>query len=48
MVKFPFHCRYCTFFKIDIGSFNELYHFIFVSYLLNKHMYMLTNFSAII
>jgi len=36
------------FFQIDIGSFNELYHFIFVSYLLDKHTYMLTNFSAFI
>jgi len=34
------------FFKVNIGSFNEIHHFIFVSYLVDYYTFLLTNFSA--
>jgi len=48
IVKLSVHYRCCSLlFLVDIGFFNQLYHFTFVSYLVYYHMFLLTNFSAI-
>jgi len=47
MIKLRIHCKRSTFFYVDVDSFNKVYHFIFVSYLVDYHMFLLTNFSGI-
>jgi len=47
IVKLRIHCKCCTFFKVDVGSFNWSYHFIY-GYLVDNHAFLLTNFIAII
>ena len=46
--KLPIHYKCCTSFQVVISSFNYLFHFIFVSFLVEYHTVLLTNFSSMI